>query len=215
MERGECARYGRDRDPGEDQRERAAAEPGQRLYQQGRGEGTGKRHQRQGEREGRGEPGVEREHRAEGGRARDSEQARLGQRVAQVALQRRTGEAEARADQEREQRARQADFAHHERDRLALAGQERAQALARSEAGRAGQQAEGEEREDREAEAGEGGAMGHSAAAGRTTASVRTASATSGVPQVQSRSSTTMRPPGAIARAAGWRRTSCASAGAA
>ena len=58
-------------------------------------------------------------HRPERGAAGDADQARLRQRVAQVALQRRPGETERASHQRAEDGARQADLPEDQRARLA------------------------------------------------------------------------------------------------
>jgi hypothetical protein len=59
-----------------------------------------------------GKPQRDHQHRAEGGRLRRAEQRRRSQRVAQQALQRRAGQSQDRADRQRQDGARQADFAN-------------------------------------------------------------------------------------------------------
>jgi hypothetical protein len=77
--------------------------------------------ERQAEREGGGQARVDRDDRAERGRARDADESGLGQRVAQVALHRRAREAEARAHHDGEKRAGQPDLAHDEGQEPVLA----------------------------------------------------------------------------------------------
>ena len=65
------------------------------------------------------EPQVDGEHRAQRRTARDADQARLGQRIAQVALQRRPRQPERAAHQRTQHGARQADLAEDQRAGLA------------------------------------------------------------------------------------------------
>ena len=62
---------------------------------------------------------MDRQHRAERRAARDADQARLGQRIAQIALQRRARQPERAADQRAQHGARQADLAEDQRAGLA------------------------------------------------------------------------------------------------
>ena len=59
-------------------------------------------------------PEIDHEHGPESRRLRRAEDRRVGERIAQQALQRRARKAEHPADHESQQRARQADFPHHD-----------------------------------------------------------------------------------------------------
>ena len=105
----------------------ASARPGQQRHRQAgaaagdrdqsadrdqRAEDAGDRHRERGR---AGKPIGDHERGADRSRLRRAEQRRLGQRIAQQALQRGAGKPERRADQERQQRARQPDVAHDDR----------------------------------------------------------------------------------------------------
>ena len=64
---------------------------------------------------------IERQDSAEGGGGRDAKDARIGQWIARIALQRRAAEAQRAADQDRQNRARQSQAEHDGRPRIVAA----------------------------------------------------------------------------------------------
>ncbi len=111
-ERRERDREIRDGDAREDEREKARALARKEMERE-RGERRA-RHGGQGQRQRkpRAEPEIKRDDGAQARARRDADDAGLGQRIAEEALQRRAARAERGADEEREQRARQPDLAH-------------------------------------------------------------------------------------------------------
>ena len=74
----------------------------------------------QGPGQGADEAGIDHEHGPEGRRLRRAEHRRVGERIAQQALQPRAREAEDPADHESQQGARQADLPHHDARRALI-----------------------------------------------------------------------------------------------
>ena len=124
-ERGQRGGERVDRDAGEHDRQEVAAparEPVQRREREQRAaDGAERQQQRRGARDAE----VEDEHGAERRAARGAEQPGLGERIAQQALQRGAAQAQRSADEQGEQRARQADLAQDDLRKLGPAEAER------------------------------------------------------------------------------------------
>jgi hypothetical protein len=109
----------RNGETGEDQDEEAGARAGDEDQEGDRDERPGNRRERQGEGKRIDEAERDDGHRPEGRRGRCAEERWGSKRIAEQALQRCPGQAERRADHQRQQGPRQADLADDDRRRLA------------------------------------------------------------------------------------------------
>jgi hypothetical protein len=144
-ERGQGARHGGHGDAGEDQGQGAAAPPGEDLQEADADHRASDAAERKRQREGGRDPGVEGQHRPQGRGGRDSDQPRLGQRIAQEPLQRRAREAQRRAHHDAEDRARQAHLEDDDPARIGPRARERGPNLAHADLRRPDAEGDGED----------------------------------------------------------------------
>lgn len=190
-QRGQRPGQRRHRNPAQDQGQASPAPARKRQHQRHARPRAGQRAKRHGHAQRRG-AGLDGDHRPQRGRGRYPDDPRLGQRVAQQALQRRARQAQAGADHDAQNGARGPDLAHDQPQR-ALARDERAQTVGPARTGRPDQQ-----RDDRQCrrqgaqQRKQQGKAGHRASSAAS-ASRPSASATCGTAQVHSASGTARR----------------------
>ena len=142
--------------------------------------------QRQCQRKGCRYPCLQRQNRAESGRGGDADQPGLGQWVAQKPLKGGPRQSKADAHHHRQKRARQADFLHHQRDRLAAIAEKRREAFTHAEPRRADQKRDRKKPRHQKRKKREQSAHQLPSNSSRKATSRDRAETTAGVPQIQS-----------------------------
>ncbi len=138
----------RNSDACKDQRQRRSTRPRQHQPQNNPNHRPRQCGQRQSKGKTGRQPRLNGQHRPQRGRAGHTNQPRIRQRVAQITLHCRPGQTKPTTDHQRQQRARQADFAHHKGKRSRIAPHQCPQTFKQPDIRRTGRKGRNKQRPD-------------------------------------------------------------------